>query len=354
MVMQWPTKEALQQVEALLARRVALEGFDIAKYPVKGSSGANPYAASAASLAASDVNNALKLQQQWLQKFVTVGECWDVMQELMEVAERFKPIERRVTAENSKDKPSTKDAAVTIDEKYDDSVLFYILDTMTKILQALLKVGSQSIEQDILPITAKAPAGTLQATAPLVDFAFNYLHHSYASPTRYGAANLLGVLTMLFLGESSEKFTEKQNAAKKDDAQRDYSSYQQAVGYLQFGVGDMKRALATNTYLYELGKKMKDIDRGVLRQEICSSLISVFTRVLSPADAKRGLEWEKFAGTGQAYESWNNNYRDIYERAAKWSSKDKHALFSWELMLRMLVLTKNKASTQHTALYRPD
>ena len=341
MVMLQTTKDALQQVEALLARRVVLEGFDISKYPVKG--GPNPYAASAAALTAPDVNNALKLQQQWLQKFVTQGECWDVFEELMAVAERYRPIERRVTAENSKEKPSTKDAAVTIDEKYDDSVLFYLLDTMTKILQALLKVNNQNIEQDILPIEAKAPPGTLQATAPTVDFAFGYLHHSYASPTRYGAANLLGVLTNLFLGQATEKLTEKQNAAKKDDAQRDYSSYQQAVGYLQFGVGDMKRALATNTYLYELAKKMKDIDRGVLRQEICSSLNDVFTRVLQPNDARKQLEFSKFAQTGgQAFDAWNNNYRDIYERAAKWSSKDKHALFSWELMLRMLTLTPNK------------
>ena len=341
MVLLQTTKDALQQVEALLARRVVLEGFDISKYPVKG--GPNPYTASAAPLTVPDVNNALKLQQQWLQKFVTVGECWDVFEELMAVAERYRPIERRVTAENSKDKPSTKDAAVTIDEKYDDSVLFYLLDTMTKILQALLKVNNQQVEQDIFPIEAKSPPGTLQATAPTVDFAFAYLHHSYASPTRYGAANLLGVLSNLFLGQVTEKLTDKQNAAKKDDAQRDYSSYQQSVGYLQFGVGDMKRALATNTYLYELAKKMKDIDRGVLRQEVCSSLIDIFSRVLAPSDPKKQLEFDKFASTGgQAYDSWNNNYREIYDRAAKWSSKDKHALFSWELMLRMLVLTKNK------------
>ena len=160
------TKDALLQVEALLARRVVLEGFDISKYPAKGSSGANPFSASAASLTVPDVNNALKLQQQWLQKFVTVGECWDVFEELMTVVERYRPIERRVTAENSKDKPSTKDAAVTIDEKYDDSVLFYILDTMTKIVQALLNVNNQHIEQDLLPIEAKQPPGTLHATAP--------------------------------------------------------------------------------------------------------------------------------------------------------------------------------------------
>ena len=338
MVLSWTTKDALLQIDALLARKVALEGHDLSKFPTKA--GPNPYTSSVAPLQAADVNAALKLLQGWLQKFVTVAEAHDVLESLMDNAKRFEAIERKTSEGGKGDKPSTKDAAVTIDEKYDDSVTFYVLDTMTKVLQAVLRLDSAAHAQDLLPVDAPAAAGSLQATAPAVDFAFHYLHHSFSSPTRYGAATLLGVLSHIFLGQAAEMFTDKYAAAKKDDQKREFSSYQQAVGSLRFSVGDMKKAIDTNTYLFELSKKMKDIDRGVLRQEICSSLNSIFSGILASSDAKRQVEWDKFQATGgQQYDAWNTNYKEVYERVAKWSSKDKHSVFSWELLLRMLVLT---------------
>ena len=340
MVLSWTTKDALLQVEALLARKVVLEGNDLSKFPAsKGPP--NPYTASVAPLQAADVNASLKLLQSWLQKFVTVAEAHDVMEALMADAKRYESIERR-TSEGKGDKPSTKDAAVTIDEKYDDSVTFFVLDTMTKVLSSTLHLDPSLHQQDLLPVEAPASQGSLQSTQPAVEFAFHYLHHSFVSPIRYGAAHLLGVLSTIFLGQAAEMFTEKYAAAKKDDQKREFSSYQQAVGYLRFSVGDMKKAIDTNTYLAELAKKMKDIDRGVLRQEICSSLNAIYSGILASPDPKRQLEWEKFASTGGAqYEAWNANYKEVYERVAKWSTKDKHALFCWELLLRMLVLTKS-------------
>ena len=342
MVLSWTTKDALLQVDALLARKVTLEGYDLTKFPSKNPP--NPYTSSVAPLQAADVNASLKLLQGWLQKFVTVAEVWDVLDSLMEVAKRFETIERKSGGgEGGKEgKPSTKDAAVTIDEKYDDSVAFYILDTMTKTMQAVLRLDPAQHAQDLLPTDAPASAGSLQSTAPAVDFAFHYLHHSFASPTRYGAAHLLGVLSNIFLGQAAEMFTDKYAAAKKDDQKREFSSYQQAVGYLRFSVADMKKAIDTNTYLAELAKKMKDIDRGVLRQEICNSLNSIYTGILASTDPKRQAEWDKFAATGGSQvDAWHTTYREVYDRVAKWSSKDKHAVFCWELLLRLLVVSKS-------------
>ena len=341
MVLSWTTKDALLQIEALLARKVALEGYSADKFPAS-KSGPNPYTASVAPLQAADVNNALKLLQGWLQKFTTANEVYSVLDALMEDAKRYQSIERKSAEGGKGDKPSTKDAAVTIDEKYDDSVTFYILDTMTKVMQAVLRLDPTAHQQDLLPVEERAQSGSLQATQPAVEFAFHYLHHSFASPTRYGAANLLGVLSHIFLGQAAESFTQKYAEAKKDDQKREFSSYQQAVAYLRFSVADFKKQNDTNTYLGELAKKMKDIDRGVLRQEICHSLDAIYSGILASNDPKRQLEWDRFQAAGGApFDAWQANYKEVYERVAKWQSKDKHALFCWELLLRMLVLTKS-------------
>ena len=320
---------------------MALEGHtDASKFP-GSKSGPNPYSGSVSALQLSDCNASLKVLQSWLVKFVTLSECGDVMDSLMQTAQRYESIERRTVEKGAS--PSTKDAVVTIDEKYDDSVTFYVLDTMTRVMQAVLNIDNSRRQQELLPIEVPAVSGTLSSTQPVVDFAFHYLHHSYASATRYGAAHLLGVMSHVFLAQTAELFTEKYAAAKKDEQKREFASYQQAVGYLHFGVGEHKTQLATNTYLFELCKKMKDVDRGVLRQEICSSLNSIYSGILASSDPKRAVEWDRFQQSGgQQLDAFNTNYRDVYERVAKWSSKDKHALFCWELLLRMLVLTKNQ------------
>jgi hypothetical protein len=92
MVLSWATQDALQQVDALLSRRIQLEGHDPAKY--QGNSGPSPFFSSTASLQANDVSTSLKLLQGWLQKFVTVSEASEVFNHFMALAKRYEPLEK--------------------------------------------------------------------------------------------------------------------------------------------------------------------------------------------------------------------------------------------------------------------
>jgi hypothetical protein len=365
MPVSWVVRDCLFEIEAVLARKIRLDA-DAASEETKqaqlqGKDGStisspsaaaiqaadkaravNPFSTVVSNLTSEEVKFQLKVLQRWLIKFVE-------SQDLAEVFDRLMAISKQYESDNlsaSADKPSTTDKKESIDDKIDNSVTYFILTTMAKLFAAAVDINDFRAKQDILvdekaaaaPVTKEIALGNSVHT---ISFCFNHLQHSYSAGVRHAAAQSLGVLSHVYLQQISQCFIEKFSACKNDNQRREFASFQRAVGYIEFGVSSPMQTQITTSYLQELYKEMKKIDRGVLRQEICISLAAIFTRIMNPADAARVQQYNHFLQLNRGVEEFNEVYSNIYERVAKWSSKSKHSLFCYELLLRMLVLTRD-------------
>ncbi len=96
-------------------------------------------------------------------------------------------------------------------------------------------------------------------------------------------------------------------------------------------------------YLTGLLVAMKNVERGVLRQEICASLKDVFANILNPDNAPKKREWLAFLTRAKGVSEFWDTYNKIYETVAKWSKKTKHAIFCYDLLWKMCVLHQDFA-----------
>lgn len=144
MVLSWPVRDALLQIEALLARKSILLQDNSTNN--KNTSTPNDFTNNAKLLTAPEVSQSLKLSQLWLCKSVTTQEAAEVFDRFMALANKYEI--KETTAEKGAT-PSTTDKKATVDDKLEDSVTFYCIDTMVKILQSLLSGDAR--QNDLFP-----------------------------------------------------------------------------------------------------------------------------------------------------------------------------------------------------------
>jgi hypothetical protein len=150
----------------------------------------------------------------------------------------------------------------------------------------------------------------------VITFSFERLHYGYSAAVRHAAAQLLGVLSRHWLVCIAGLFSEAMAKAKSETDQREFASYQSAIKFIDFGVSQVSvypiagrgtptnQYRATMDYLSALVAAMKKIDRGVLREQVCISLRSVFENILDMKDAQKKHDWEYFNRTGDVREFW--------------------------------------------------
>lgn len=378
MPLSWVVRDGLGQLNVLIARKGQLEISETGIKPTARSADltaltpagvGNPQA-----LNEPDIKTAIKGLQQFLLTLVSVDDIAEVCQHLMTLAKQYESIDHNKVEASEAGKlgaPSSTDKKQTIDDTKDNSVTFLILDTMCLLLGGVLGLdGASDKKTPVFRLDDRAPpaapaavnsAGSpTTAVGPIVPadvkangiancqavipFAFNYLHHIYSSAVRHAASRLLGILSITFLGQITGMFIDKFAQAKKDQAKREYATFQRAVGFLDFRVGPPATLKVTLEYLTALLAEMKNVDRGVLRQEICQSLDSIYTKILSPhvPDATlRTSEWHSFMRSEKGVEDWNVTYERIYTIIAKWSTKSKHTIFCYRLLTHMIVHSRN-------------
>jgi len=337
-----------------------------------------------AALGEADVKASLRLLVQFMLTSIVPEEIVDACNHLVTLAKQYESIDHNKDPEalvaGKQGAPSTTDKKATVDDKRDSSVTFLILDTMVQLLSAVMHVDGAGnlrakrnelfrIEQRATKLSVHVPVassittsavgpvisaevnpGAISGCAGLVGFAFNYLQHTYSSAVRHASCRLLGVLSVSFLGHITALLIEKQAAAKKDQGQREFASFQHCVPFLDFRVSPPSQR-ATLDYLTALLEFMKSVDRGVLRQEICQSVDALYTKILAPnvVDTRREAEWQAFQKQDKGVEDWNALYERMYITISKWSSKSKHALFCYETLAHMVVFSRSLAFFQSTS-----
>jgi len=104
----------------------------------------------------------------------------------------------------------------------------------------------------------------------------------------------------------------------------------------------------TLAYLQDLIELMKRADRGVLREEICSSIRAIYGRLLDRNNESRVSEWEAFASYETNKSEFFMHFENIYEMLGKWAKKSKHVVFSLKTMAFMLTVAPEEFTTAHT------
>jgi len=404
MPLSWVVRDALGQLSVLVARKGVVELHLTGLRPVARSSDVSPLTPADVghpeNLSAADTLAAIHRQQLFLRTLISPEEMAEAAGYLMTLAKQYEQIDcNKVDLATAGGKakalaPSTQDKKQTIDDRHDSSITFLLLDTLCQLMTSVagLDGGAQQRKTDLFRLDQRLTSTTLHSATPTaaasssssssasggalvfsshsdpsalagcgscLPFAFNYLSHLYTPAVRYAAARVLGVLSSYMLDRLVPMFVDKLVAARKggDNAQREVASYQRAVGFLDFRVGNPVAIKSTLDYLTALSTEMqKHIDRGVLRQEVCASLDALYSRILSPqsttgSDAQaagqssgfpiREAEWQSFLRGERGVEDWNVLYEKIFGLLAKWSSKTKHALFCFETMTNMLVYCRN-------------
>lgn len=319
------------QIETLLSKRSQMAGApDEGKTKSKQDVGTQ--------LNKADLDFALLKLQTWLQKFVTLSDLGFVCEQLVRLSEVSRqPVEaaRRPTFSKpvSPKSPSSRDAVATVDQRREESVDFYVLETMHHIFAALNHHPSYYRQQDVIPLMGKGDndAVTVVISDDAVDFCMQRLHFENSPAIQHAATQCLSMLSSHMLGSILPRFNERLAAARKDNELREYANYHKAISGLQFSIETESRFLVIVKYLEDLLPLLKKCERGVLRAEICTSLTRIFEHVLKPSSRET---MEKYSKVPQFWELLENSFSIVL----KWASRGKHALFCFEMLTKILAL----------------
>jgi hypothetical protein len=136
----------------------------------------------------------------------------------------------------------------------DDSVDFFLLDTLYKIFSSIIQAEGFTRKQNMFEKHdehRRTPNPALLENTPqkMLRFCFDHLHHTHSVPVQHAASLCIGVLSRFFLAKVEFLFTDRLKKLKKDKELREYASYQKAVKYLDFGVATrMSRRPSHNSY----------------------------------------------------------------------------------------------------------
>lgn len=316
-------------------------------------------------LVANDVKRAMQKEQCLLQKFADAESLPELLKRLrlIEIKNRPPPPPEPVAAKRNRkmsmfgagaptpakanNAPHKTDKQASIDEQRDETLCFFILDTMHKILASIMHVdGFHKKQNEFVPNNNNDepvnPQCLSEVDPSLIQYYFGFLKNTDTSvAARLAASKCIGVLSRYFLDHCVKIFTVFPDLKKEQD-QREYSIVQSGVKFLHFGVGTGEQLRLTLLYLNSLIKFLKGVERGVLRKEVCDSLVVVLTAVMASNDPERQREWEQFSNSGKKHTAeFYKCYMAINSQICKWSKKVKHSLFCYDLLYRMVVMCSN-------------
>ncbi len=271
-------------------------------------------------MVASDVTLSLELLQAWLNRFAqdSKTKITTICEKMVGIARSLeaRPVLSRKAA--LKLLPSSSQKRETIDDQRGSSATFLVLDTLVKMFETL--------------DDQQSPRGSdalCQAPTTLVDFAFEKLGHVYTPAIRHAAARCLSMLTPHMTRILALLSSGLLKCAGSDVKEREFATRQRAVKFLHFSVGSSEAIGHTLMYLRKMSDILPKVTRGVLREEMCISFLSIFTQILDRDDALRASEYTEFATKrpNEMSQFWAI-FQRVYSIVYKWARKDKHAIFS--------------------------
>jgi hypothetical protein len=279
-------------------------------------------------LSGSEVNVALELMQRWMRQFMQPHNLNGVLICLLGYYQKYVGKEKEKKQSVAHQKASKEDVK-------EDSVAFFLMNTMYVLLRAAIEMQNHDSDKAFEVLDTSALGSNREF---LLQFLVEKLASDNSAAIRNAAALCLSVLSLKseFLSNIINQILSVMDIVASEEEEREFVSYQRAISDFAFGFGK-ERIDVTLEYLSKLFIKMKKIERGVLRQEICSSLKEIFRKLLDPADEILLQELDMMENSDRASEFWDL-FSNIYKIVAKWSKKAKHMSFCYDLMSQMSCL----------------
>jgi len=142
------------------------------------------------------------------------------MLQLIDMCSRLSPPRDEEKQKPSKNAPSTSDKAVTVDDRRDDTVEWYTLDSLAKIFDTVL--AKDKTQTALSTISDK-----------VLHFCHAHVDYSFSVAIRVAAAKCLGILSQQLLPRIVAPFTKQAGSVKKDAELRAYAAYQKAIPELR-------------------------------------------------------------------------------------------------------------------------
>jgi hypothetical protein len=280
-----------------------------------------------------DVNVALELQQRWLRQFMLPEEINGTIVCLLGYYHTY--AEKSAGSLEVLRKGKAGQRSLGKDEAKEDTVAYYLIYTMYMLLRASVEIQNHDCEQAFSVIATSSHGSNREF---LLQFLIERLTMENSPAIRNASALCLSILSLKaeFLSIIVNQFLTAMDSSKSDDEEREYASYQRAISDLAFGFGN-DRIEITMEYLFKLSIKMKKVERGVLRQEICYSLKDIFKKLLDPADEILLQELNLMENSDRAAEFWDI-YKSMFECVSRWAKKSSHSAFCYDLMWQMACL----------------
>ena len=315
-------QDAFNQLDEVLKRKRALAT-------------AEEDGADRAQFSAAEIKASQQMIQRWLVIFAR-EHLPDICEKLMACAEE----QRRAGGSTGKQRgsvlprqqlPNKSDEPESINEHRDNSALFFILESLRRVLSSCAQLEGGGGSNLMLR----------QVPEALLQFCFEHIHVSSATAVRHVASECVGLLSRAHLKAALELFLVRMKKLANDRDEREYVPYQRATRLLELSMHSAEQASSSLLYLKELGAMMARTSRGVLRAEICSSLLESLARLMTPSESLRRQEWHEYctsAGTQSAARDWWGAYQAVYAQLQRWAKKPSHSVFCYELMVGMISL----------------
>eukprot|EP00698_Gefionella_okellyi_P001309 TRINITY_DN1124_c0_g1_i1.p1 TRINITY_DN1124_c0_g1~~TRINITY_DN1124_c0_g1_i1.p1 ORF type:complete len:2131 (+),score=596.94 TRINITY_DN1124_c0_g1_i1:296-6394(+) len=205
------------------------------------------------------------------------------------------------------------------EEVVDSSVEFALLDALRRVLQSAIGETSETVDGAYADLFRRALAEC-----------FARLRINRPSAVRHAAAQCVGVLTRVLLRDACDLFIAKLVSCRSGDAVREYVPVQRAVRHFKFGINSPTRIAATARYIGSLATHGKSVDRGVLRQEVCMSVIAILQGLASQTPLSN-QQWVTFAKSTESADFWHS-FVEMFRVTLSWARRPKHAAFCYQLL----------------------
>ncbi|GAM18124.1 hypothetical protein SAMD00019534_012990, partial [Acytostelium subglobosum LB1] len=186
----------------------------------------------------------------------------------------------------------------------DDTPLYHLLNTLYLIL------SSHAPTRDDTELDARSQLATLPPK--VITFFFNLLQFTQSPRIRYRAASCLQVISLASLDTISQLFITRLQSARNDDFYREYSTFQRAAKYLEFGFCRANQADGTSQYFAKMLIEMEKASRAVFMQAILFTIMRAWPRMFSNPLSRARVPAP----------FWNVATK-IYELVLKWTKKSK-------------------------------
>jgi len=187
------------------------------------------------SLSVNDVKTALSKLQLWMIKFARTNSLEGFGEQLLAINE---PYDEDSRIDEKKNAPTKSDSNMGVDDLRDESATFFVLDTLHKVLSAILRVNDVYRPQTAFVETDLKQEKLNSFPATIVEFCIEHLSHAYSSGIRHVSGLCLGVLSEPFLGEITQLLIRKLVTVKggNEAQERGWVTYQHALKFIKFGM----------------------------------------------------------------------------------------------------------------------